>query len=346
MKTITAERILRTLEREGLCTEQNAVTAIINPKERIWYLEAVFALAAFISAFFFMGFVSIFGASIDNDFYWVLQGIAFLAFSLLVQRSQIHQFGTYLALSFNLGGLGMVLLGIGLVTQSHGTVVLLNVPLCLFLFLTPDKLFRFLWFLIVFGNGITWLYLEGGTFGMPVFALVSMLGALYLFDRFPAHDVPRTLAYALSYAALASAAFSLSQYPSWLEGSAWMWGITKFGTALIMATYICWLQRKRGISIGLIGAIGSIAIVAWFTTPILLVALGLLVVSYATRESWLFGLAATAFGTALWFYYYQMEETLLVKSGYLVAVGTTLLVLRFLLKYLQQLEIKEVAHEV
>ena len=330
-----ATNVLETLEAEGLLKDRQAAEGLLNPAKTVWFLETSLVLAAFIAALFFMGFVSMLGMINSSDGNWLVLGFVFLVISLVLYRLQSHRFVAYLALAINLGGLGMALTGCAMVTQSFGMMVLFNGLLCLALFFFPAKLLRLLWFLVFFGNAIAWLSQEGGSLGLPMAALVAMCASVFLFANPRGFYGLRPLAYALALAAVGATALSLMPQEFWSDRNPFHWWLTKAGMGLVLGIYIWHKQGRQGMTPQLIAVFVGIALTALLTSPALLTALVLLTVSFTTRESWLFGFAAVAFACALWFFYYYMDVSLLLKSGYLTAVGAALLLLRRVLRRIQ-----------
>ncbi len=302
------------------------------PPQKVWYLEAALGFAAFIAAIFFMVFVSAFGAISEFRWVWILLGLLFIGMSLTTFRVTAHRFLGYMALALSLGGLGMVLVGWAILSDSHGQMVIANGVTCLFLIAFRNQLLRFLWLSVFLGNVLAWLAVDTQIFSLPIYVLLTTATTVYFFSSPHAGAFQRPLAYALALSAACASGFSLVPIDVWHDNPQIQWWIVNLGVMTVLAAFM-WRIRPRAKQSLLwpSAALAVMTIIAWLTTPSILIALTLMIVAYANRESWLFGISVVAFSLSIWFYYYYLDVSLLHKSLLLSTAGSVLLLARFVL---------------
>jgi len=302
----TVETVLTTLQREELVGDRTDLDRFFGNNNRVWYLETVIAIAAFVAAGFIQSTGVLFTFSMsDSGVLAILQGVLCTTLAFFLYRRVTNAFLTYLGLALSLCGLFWFLAGTHQLTDSHGSVVLVNGLLLGVLVFLRDPLLRFLWFLVFAVNLDFYLFIEQQFSWLALMVVAALGGTIYLLGTREGTE-QRPLAYALALTAIGTA-FSLGMLFAREEVATLP---VQLGVFLVTGIFLFHLLGKREPKI-LACLLSGLAVVAALTSPAILVSLALMVLAFATREAVLLVLAVTALVAALIVYYYQMEVTLL-----------------------------------
>lgn len=344
MSTMTVPEIFSALHQRGLVADPLPPELPVRPLGTPWYVRVMAGFGAWLGGLFLLAsLMTLFSVLFNSPGGMVVLGLGVLAAAFFIYRvagdSEAWQ---QLALACSMAG--QFSLGFGAEDLFHlgtvrlaGFLFLLQVALVL---LMSGALHRFLsaWFAALAGYyflfqvhalalgaaalavAVTWLWLNEAAW------TAARRAALW-----------RPVGYALALALLfCEAPFSVLNWtldwrhenlppvvPPWCGVLAY--ALCLMATAGVLARR----QAPQKIAIWIVAAL-LVSAVAWLA-PGLLAALLVLILGQAAGKRALIALALLA---AIWYlgaYYYQMQITLLQKSGVMLATGAVLIALRFAL---------------
>ncbi|HSI83353.1 MAG TPA: DUF4401 domain-containing protein [Candidatus Methylacidiphilales bacterium] len=329
-----------------------------QPAERLpWYLYGLVAMGAWISCFFFLGFIgAFFGWLIyDNIFLLMMFGIPLVGTATLASRLKLGVFVDQVALAFSVTGHILILCAIGqfaYVYIGHGTefgaVALASLALAGGLyFVYTDYLHRFLSFINAYT--LIWIWLvqdQVRIFSKPPPVSLStlllgdliigiqllLLGWIFLRPSAPRHWRP--LGYATAVALLAQEV--MTRFISMvglrmmygLHGSHLFYSLALIGL-LIWLAGPPWFRRRTHGEFGLLFAALALGAIG---TPTTLLALAFLVGGFALQDRFFMISGSLSLGYFLFMYYYDINVDLATKSGILLSVGIVILLARYFLQ--------------
>ncbi|MES2102424.1 MAG: DUF4401 domain-containing protein [Pseudomonadota bacterium] len=314
-----------------------------------WYVRVMLGVAGWIGAMFLLGFVgAVFAAVTHSAAAALVVGIGCCTGAFLVFRAaRDNDFGAQFGLAASLAGQALIAYGIFSAFRQESSAVfflicLVEIALAV---LMPNFIHRVLssWAaMIAFFLGLTMLHLHGIAPGIAG----AGVACIWLNEaRWIARDAMwRPTGYGLTLALLQVDAMPLLHGLGWSPSSAdngWLYlHASQVGTALValvlLATVTRLLSRQgyaagSGIGIASFAATAALVAVSFFA-PGLATALLVLLLGFAAGNRVLMGLGLLALGGFLAHYYYQLQQTLLVKSMVLAVSGALLLCARAVLK--------------
>lgn len=331
MKTLT--QVLRQVGIEGLLDPESVsrLATLGHEGERDaapWFVRVLVGIGAWIAAAFLVLFLFALDL-IDEDSAAVVTGAVLLALSFWMRRSTRSDFLHQLGLALWLVGQLLTLFGVGSLTDSvaaaaAASLLLQGATLLLF----PDVVARFLATTFAVASVAALLVEADIPFSLDLALLAAALPAGYLWWRRPA--------------ALASPyAEAVGPVGYGLVVSAFLLLLTTFGdpferggvglvagsglTAGVLAIALALMSPRP-----LIAVLGGILILgaATVSAPGVMAGVGALLLAFRGGDRVLMGLAWVFLAVFLTGYYYDLEITLLEKSGLLAASGAVLLALR------------------
>ncbi|MCU8070410.1 DUF4401 domain-containing protein [Shewanella sp. SM32] len=316
-----------------------------------WYIATMQAFAAWIAALFLLSFMmAVFGAifeHVEEDVILFI-GLTYLALGIglyFLPRQQIfiEQFAFAACLS-------------GLISVAWGLFDLINNDFSLTWYLCMAGITLLLWGLIahglaqfVFAFCLSWCVIglmakfELLNFSPSLFAVVISLVLLNI-NQFGRHyRRARMLIYGFALALLSLQLMHAFSMDSIFEAlfSPWQQSLWLTLTHLLIIFAICGfllvtILRERQQSLSSPAALGCViglVIVSGLSLPMqgLSTAILLILLGHYCNESWLKGMGMVSALLFVSGYYYSLETTLLLKSGYLMGLGALLLVARLVM---------------
>lgn len=340
---------------QALYAEGNVSAAQMPEDNDIpWYIATMQAFAAWIAALFLLSFMmAVFGAifeHVEEDVILFI-GLTYLALGIglyFLPRQQIfiEQFAFAACLS-------------GLISVAWGLFDLINNDFSLTWYLCMACITLLLWGLIahglaqfVFAFCLSWCVIglmakfELLNFSPSLFAVVISLVLLNI-NQFGRHyRRARMLIYGFALALLSLQLMHAFSMDSIFEAlfSPWQQSLWLTLTHLLIIFAICGfllvtILRERQQSLSSPAALGCViglVIVSGLSLPMqgLSTAILLILLGHYCNESWLKGMGMVSALLFVSGYYYSLETTLLLKSGYLMGFGALLLVARLVMWWL------------
>ncbi|MCU8093770.1 DUF4401 domain-containing protein [Shewanella sp. SM20] len=337
---------------QALYAEGNVSAAQMPEDHDIpWYIGTMQAFAAWIAALFLLSFMmAVFGAifeHVEEDVILFI-GLTYLALGIglyFLPRQQIfiEQFAFAACLS-------------GLISVAWGLFDLINNDFSLTWYLCMAGITLLLWGLIAHGLAqfvfvfcLSWCVIglmakfELLNFSPSLFAVVISLVLLNI-NQFGRHyRRARMLIYGFALALLSLQLMHAFSMDSIFEAlfSPWQQSLWLTLTHLLIIFAICGfllvtILRERHQSLSSPAALGCViglVIVSGLSLPMqgLSTAILLILLGHYCNESWLKGMGMVSALLFVSGYYYSLETTLLLKSGYLMGLGALLLVARLVM---------------
>lgn len=310
-----------------------AIAPAADAESSPWYVKTLVGVAAWIAAFFLGTFLGLLGI-IDTAGQMIGWGIGLTIVAIGLKwwlRQSI--FWGQLAFAMVLAGQGLLLFGIGDLSQDGTTVALATIGLELaLLLLYPDALHRMISVLVIIGALSFLCYDQDLPQLLHALIFATAAGAAFLWQgefrlltsRFYAYRTP--VGYGLAVALFALCLLALG---SWYGATDW-W-LSAAGLALILLYLINQILRDLAqpllsrTGLWAMGALLLLCIPA-YQTPGILAAVIVLLLGRWRGNGLLLGLATLFLLFFLSAYYYNLEITLLNKSYILMGTGAALLV--------------------
>ncbi|MGI2152453.1 DUF4401 domain-containing protein [Shewanella oncorhynchi] len=337
---------------QALYAEGNVSAAQMPEDHDIpWYITTMQAFVAWIAALFLLSFMmAVFGAifeHVEEDVILFI-GLTYLALGIglyFLPRQQIfiEQFAFAACLS-------------GLISVAWGFFDLINNDFSLTWYLCMAGITLLLWGLIahglaqfVFAFCFSWCVIglmakfELLNFSPSLFAVVISLVLLNI-NQFGRHyRRARMLIYGFALALLSLQLMHAFSMDSIFEAlfSPWQQSLWLTLTHLLIIFAICGFllvtilrERQQSLSSPVaLGCVIGLVIVSGLSLPMqgLSTAILLILLGHYCNESWLKGMGMVSALLFVSGYYYSLETTLLLKSGYLMGLGALLLVARLVM---------------
>jgi uncharacterized membrane protein len=309
-----------------------------------WFVRILIGFGAWVAALLFIGFLAV-AKVLDDKSVAIVLGLILIAGAAVLRYKSRHDFAVQLAIAVSLAGQGLFLTGVG-DRADEKVVALVALPLEVALVVVfPDRVHRFLSsaavaFLLVW---IPWVFhWPIWTEEVAVWVIAGIAGYAWLeqanIERGPARNLQGPIAMgfatALCLILLVGAVPPEFRFHEHLpNGSIAAIGLT---VGLFVLTYR--ILQERGVPllsdvalVPLAGA-GLLGVAAW-RSPGIVATVGLLAFGFHRRNTVLLGIAIAFLVLFLSAYYYELQLTLLEKSGVLIGSGVLLLGLRFYVRW-------------
>ncbi len=326
--------LIAALEREGV-EELELLPALLGEPEEEelpWFVRGLIIGGAWLAGACLVGFAAM--LFLDTAEEAMATGAILCAVAVVLRRQISGDFGEQLCFAWSVAGQMMLVGGFGVTAADVLSTALLALAIeVALLFTYPDRNHRFLntKFAVFAVVGI--LYDLEIAWGLAATSLACAVGSGLLWSRAPALRSPLwaqmrgPIAYGLATSLYLLLLDSLERsLPLWGP-----WWPATMGMSLALAGFAVWIARERGagwldvtvIALGIL-ALGALTLQA----PGVIAGVGGLVVGAYARSRVLQGIALLSligFGSG---YYYNLEISLLAKSGALAGSGTLVLALR------------------
>lgn len=354
------QRMLTQLQSLGLINKNMTDRTIATEADddTPWFLQLFFGFSGFIASLFFIGFLSLMFewlGILDSFIATFLIGLILSGIGFILFRHKHTQHSTFLtSLTFAISVAGQLYMTSALFDNA------IDNPLDVWLFLLiqivltvimPNFIYRLLSTGVVLGCLIYLLnYYHMSEASLGIVALITAVSALQRYEllrylpvakRNDAAEVISTVAYASALMLLAvSVYFIAAEY-----GNGFIRNDEAFGynyylaqTLLTLASlYAAYLILRR-YQVKLLSTLGIISIVAILILGTLsiyvsgLLATSLVVIiAMANSQRVLLGVSIIVLVSYIFWYYYQLDTTLLTKSISMFVIGVAILLMRWLL---------------
>lgn len=310
-----------------------------------WFVRAMVGISGWIAALFLLGFLALaLGQLIDGDgVAAVVVGAFFIVAAWLLLRLIVkNDFSLQFSLAFSLAGQALLVVGLFQLMQPERSLLWLVVASLqlLLIWLMPTSIHRF-WSAWAAAVALTWALAIAGLSHLALAALAAAVALLWFHElRWPRHlSLIRPVGYGITLALLLIEAQHLSGESVLLllgrGESPLLWLPPWFGrlsTSLVLL--VVWRLVGRiqpavatGGRRGLFLAALLVAAIA-FKAPGIATGLMVILLGFAAGNRTLLGVGIAALFLYISSYYYQLELTLLMKSGVLALMGVVLLAAR------------------
>ena len=298
------------------------------------YLRVLSGIGAWAAAVFLLAFLGI-SRILENGTGATVCGSLFLAAAIALSRASRGNFLSQLSLALAFAGNVLVLVGVaeGFRMRGIAPVLVTHAVVCAVVYpLYANGIYRFLAPTALAALATAWIVEEKHFAFMHALVAAEMLlvGLLFLRKKRPPLLTP--LAYSAAAALPATLLFmNLTQVNVWGAKSAEpIWPSSALLGAGMIYLYLHLAGGPRRLrEPWLILAIASTALLGLFTTPGILVAVGLLVLGYAYGDSILTAMSCLFLPCFLVFFYYALDIDLAHKSWVVAGSGLLLLVARW-----------------
>ena len=323
-----------------------------------WFLQLFFGLSGMLASLFFIGFLTLLldsTGALDSAVALFIIGLLLSTsgFVLFKNKRASHSiFLNSLALTISIAGQSYVMYALMNDDIEHP----FGIWLFLFLqnamtFIVPNFIYRLLSSLAALGCMVfllNYYHLPEVSLGLlALIAIVSHLQRNQLLQRAPvkrragSSDIIKALGYASTLMLLCiSVYFIAAEYGNSLDnyGAAFSYNYylaqglltlaSLYAAYLILKRYHIKLLSAAGLLIS--AAIIILAVISIYVSGLLATSL-IIIIATANSQRVLLGLGVIALVGYIFWYYYQLDTTLLVKSASMLFIGIALLLLRWLL---------------
>ncbi|MGR3899874.1 DUF4401 domain-containing protein [Psychrobacter sp. 1176_08] len=363
-RTTTSDMVNESVEvnaTDRSAIDKNSETNLGNghdQEDTPWFVQILFSFSGLLASLFFIGFLTLILEStgaLDNAMMIGMIGLllnvcGLIAFKYEHQRRSM--FLSSLAFMISVAGQSYVVYGLSESGISHPLDVWVFLLLqSALIFIVPSFMYRLIGSLVVFGCMVFLL----GYYALPevslgllaLIAIVSHLQRYRLLQRIPArwHLVSSEVIKAIGYGSalmllFISVYFIVDEYRYGSDNNDglfryhYYWAQGLLTLASLYAAYLI-LKRYRvqwHSAVGLItgSAVIVLGIVSTYVTGLLATSL-IIIIAMANIKRTLLGIGVFALVCYVFWYYYQLNTSLLVKSVSVLVVGLVLLLLRWVL---------------
>ncbi|MDN5566075.1 MAG: DUF4401 domain-containing protein [Psychrobacter sp.] len=323
-----------------------------------WFIKLLFGFSGIFASLLLIGFLSLLlleTKAFDSMLALLIIGLSLSAIGFVLFKNQHTRHNAFISsLAFAISIAGQAYVAFALVTNE------LPEPVCIWLFLLiqlamtlimPNFIYRLLSAVITLSAAVyllNYYYVAEISLGLLAFiAIVSNLQRYSLAQRMPINwhtatfEFLNAVAYASALMLLAvSVYFIAAEYGNGFIRNDEAFGYNYYlaqGLLTIASLYAAYLILKR-YRVKLLSTLGIISIVAIlilgtlsiYVSGLLATSL-IIVIAMANSQRVLLGVAILALVSYIFWYYYQLDTTLLTKSLSMLIIGITMLLMRWLL---------------
>ena len=322
-----------------------------------WFIQILFGLSGIVASLFLIAFLSLllFGIDgFDSVIALLITGLVLSAAGFVLFRNKQSRDNTFISsLALAISSAGQAYIAFALFDNN------LSHPIDVWLFLIvqavmtvimPNRIYRLLGSIMTLGLTVYLLnYYHLPEVSLGLLALIttgSNLSRYSLLQRIPSKwradvfDIIKALGYASALMLLCvsvyfiAAEHSLASYYgdtfryNYYLAQGLLTLASLYAAYLILKRYDVKLLSAAGLFIG--GAIVLLGIISIYVSGLLATSL-IIVIAIANSQRVLLGLGVTALVSYVFWYYYQLDTSLLIKSLSMLIVGLTMLMGRWLL---------------
>ena len=364
-----SDNVLLQLQQLGLidgnmidaCTGETSAKATIannhSQNDIPWFIQILFGLSGIVASLFLIAFLSLllFGIDgFDSVIALLITGLVLSVAGFVLFRNKQSRDNTFISsLALAISSAGQAYIGFALF-DTH-----LSHPIDVWLFLIvqavmtvimPNRIYRLLGSIMTLGLTVYLLnYYHLPEVSLGLLALITIgsnLSRYSLLQRIPrkwradVFDITKAIGYASALMLLCvsvyfiAAEHSLASYYgdtfryNYYLAQGLLTLASLYAAYLILKRYDVKLLSAAGLFIG--GAIVLLGIISIYVSGLLATSL-IIVIAIANSQRVLLGLGITALVSYVFWYYYQLDTSLLIKSLSMLIVGLTMLMGRWLL---------------
>lgn len=364
-----SDNVLLQLQQLGLidgnmidaCTGETSAKATIannhSQNDIPWFIQILFGLSGIVASLFLIAFLSLllFGIDgFDSVIALLITGLVLSVAGFVLFRNKQSRDNTFISsLALAISSAGQAYIGFALF-DTH-----LSHPIDVWLFLIvqavmtvimPNRIYRLLGSIMTLGLTVYLLnYYHLPEVSLGLLALITIgsnLSRYSLLQRIPrkwradVFDITKAIGYASALMLLCvsvyfiAAEHSLASYYgdtfryNYYLAQGLLTLASLYASYLILKRYDVKLLSAAGLFIG--GAIVLLGIISIYVSGLLATSL-IIVIAIANSQRVLLGLGITALVSYIFWYYYQLDTSLLIKSLSMLIVGLTMLMGRWLL---------------
>ena len=351
------------LQQQGLIDTQNVSDKLLNNAESAarspWFISLLFGMSGILASLFFIGFLTLMldnTGLLDSTLAVIIIGALLSViggFLFYNARSRHSPFWNGLAFAITLAGQGYIAFALlaSEIAEPLNIMLLLLVQL-LMTIVIPNFIYRLLSATLAL-NCLFYLlsYYHLSEVSLGLFALITSVAHLQRYTlaafiptkwRAGSSDIIKALGYASTLMLLCiSVYFIAAEYNNSFatyDGDTFSYnyylaqGLLTLASlcaaSLILKRYHVKLLSAAGLLIS--GVIVLLGIISIYVSGLLATSL-IIIIATANSQRVLLGLGVIALVGYIFWYYYQLDTTLLVKSASMLFIGIALLLLRWLL---------------
>lgn len=356
------------LQQQGLIDTQNVSDKLLNNAESAarspWFISLLFGMSGILASLFFIGFLTLMldnTGLLDSTLAVIIIG-ALLSiiggFLFYNARSRHSPFWNGLAFAITLAGQGYIAFALlaSEIAEPLNIMLLLLVQL-LMTIVIPNFIYRLLSATLALSCLFYLLnYYHLSEVSLGLFALITSVTHLQRYTlaafiptkwRTSFFDISSAIGYASAYVLLnISVYFIAAEYSNSFDnldsldnyGEAFSYNYylaqglltlaSLYAAYLILKRYHIKLLSAAGLLIS--AAIIILGVISIYVSGLLATSL-IIIIATANSQRVLLGLGVIALVGYIFWYYYQLDTTLLVKSASMLVIGIALLLLRWLL---------------
>ena len=356
------------LQQQGLIDTQNVSDKLLNNAESAarspWFISLLFGMSGILASLFFIGFLTLMldnTGLLDSTLAVIIIGALLSViggFLFYNARSRHSPFWNGLAFAITLAGQGYIAFALlaSEIAEPLNIMLLLLVQL-LMTVVIPNFIYRLLSATLAL-NCLFYLlsYYHLSEVSLGLFALITSVTHLQRYTlaafiptkwRASFFDISSAIGYASAYVLLnISVYFIAAEYGNSFDnldsldnyGEAFSYNYylaqglltlaSLYAAYLILKRYHIKLLSAAGLLIS--AAIIILGVISIYVSGLLATSL-IIIIATANSQRVLLGLGVIALVGYIFWYYYQLDTTLLVKSASMLVIGIALLLLRWLL---------------
>ncbi|WP_201558594.1 DUF4401 domain-containing protein [Psychrobacter sp. 72-O-c] len=353
------------LQQLGLLTtvtSENKAGNDLHDDNSPWFIQLLFGFSGVLASLFFVGFLSLilFETSVfDSVLALFIIGLLLSAVGFALFRSSLTRKSAFLSsVAFAVIFAGQLYLAFALFGGELGNPLDIWLFLLLQAFMTlivPNRIYRWLSAIVTLGFMVYLLnYYHITEVSLGLLALITVVTNLQryeLLQRVPmrwqasSSNILSAVAYASAVMLLAvSVYFIAAEYGndfvdnSFDNGADFVYNYflaqgllilaSLYGAYLILKRYQVKIQSTLGLII--VCAVAVLGVVSIYVSGLLATSL-IIIIATANSQRVLLALGIIALVSYIFWYYYQLDSTLLIKSISMLVIGLTILLMRWLL---------------
>lgn len=355
-------RSLLLLQQQGLIDAQVVRYELAINRESDqhtpWFINALFGFSGLFASLLFIGFLTLIlfeTRAFESAISLVITGLFLSVVAFIFFKNEHTAANAFMSsLAFAVGVAGQAYVLFALVTsdlrEPIGVALFLGIQCCL-AFIIPNFVYRLLGFTVVFG-GIVYLlnFYQLPELGIGVIALITVITHLQRYSllrripkRLKAHfyDVSSAISYASALVLLGVSVYFIAATDgagferhndafiyNYYLAQGLLTLASLYATYLILQRYGIKLLSATGLIMVSITAV--LGVMSIYVSGLLATSL-VIVIAFANSQRVLLALGIIALVSYIFWYYYQLDTSLLLKSVSMLIIGIGLLLIRWLL---------------